>query len=165
MGELTPGPQFIDYEPAEDAIMATGADIRFGGDQAFYRRPVPNGDGDYIQLPPKSHFQQRQEYYAVALHELAHWSEVRTNWTGSYAEGELRAEIAACYMFTELGVPQSADLTNHHAYLQTWLKALRSDPTFIFSCATAATKAADYVLGFSRTPAEQSADEEVFVAD
>jgi antirestriction protein ArdC len=161
VGELTPESQFVDYEPAEDAIMATGANICFGGDRAFYARPTPSGDGDYIQLPPKSHFTERKEYYATALHELTHWSEVRTNWTGSYAEGELRAEIAACYMLTELGVPQSDDLTNHHAYLEHWLKALRSDPRSIFSCATAATKAADFVLGFSRTLAEEPAGEEV----
>lgn len=69
-------------------------------------------------------------------------------------------------MLTELGVPQSDDLTNHHAYLEHWLKALRNDPKFIFSCAMAATKAADFVLGFSRTPAEQAADEEeVVIAD
>lgn len=160
VGEPTPATGGVDFEPAEEAIMATGATICFG-DRAFYVRPTPNG-GDYIQLPPKSHFHERKEYYATALHELAHWSEVRTNWGGSYAEGELRAEIAACYMLTELGVPQSDDLTNHHAYLQTWLKALKNDPKFIFTCATAATKAADFVLSFSRTPAESPAGEEVF---
>lgn len=159
--ELTLGSQFVDFEPAEEAILAAGADIRFGGERAVYYRPTPNGDGDYIQLPPKSYFPERKEYYATALHELAHWSEVRTNWNGSYAEGELRAEIAACFMLTELGVPQSDDLSNHHAYLEHWLKALRSDPKFIFTCATAATKATDFVLSFSRTPAEQPQGEEV----
>lgn len=163
VGEVTPATEFVDYEPAEEAIMATGANICFGGDHAFYVRPTPSGDGDYIQLPPKSHFMERKEFYATALHELAHWSEVRTNWTGSYAEGELRAEISACYMLTELGVPQSDDMTNHHAYLDNWLKALRSDARFIFSCATAATKAADFVLGFSRQSAEQPEGEEVLV--
>jgi antirestriction protein ArdC len=152
--ELTPTIKFMDFEPAEEAIMATEAEIKFGGERAFYVRPTPSGNGDYIQLPPK-------EYYATALHELAHWSEVRTNWTGSYAEGELRAEIAACYVLTELGVPHSDDLTNHHAYLENWLKALRNDPKFIFSCATAATRAADFVLSFSRTPAEKPVSEEV----
>ena len=29
---------FVDFEPAEQAIEATGADIRHGGDRAFYRR-------------------------------------------------------------------------------------------------------------------------------
>jgi antirestriction protein ArdC len=48
-----------DYQPAEELIAATKADIRFGGDRAFYLRPIPEGtwpnhkEGDYIQLPPK----------------------------------------------------------------------------------------------------------------
>ncbi len=154
VGEVEATSHGIDYEPAEEAIMATQVEICFGGDKAFYVRPTPGG-GDYIQLPPKSHFHERKDFYATALHELAHWSEVRTNWTGSYAEGELRAEISACYCLTELCVPQSDDLSNHHAYLQSWLKALKNDPKFIFSCAKAATQAADYVLSFSRTTAEQ----------
>ena len=32
-----------DYAPAEELIAATGADIRFGGDRAYYCRPVPEG--------------------------------------------------------------------------------------------------------------------------
>lgn len=150
----TPADHAVDFAPAEEAIMATDADIRFGGDVARYIRLMPNGGGDYIEVPRKSDFTERREYYATMFHELAHWSEHRTNWTGSYAEGELRAEIAACFMLSELGVPQSDDLTNHHAYLADWLKALRNDPKFIFSCSSAATKAADLVLSFSRRERE-----------
>ena len=42
---------FVDFEPAELAIRATQADIRFKGDRAFYHR-----GGDYIQMPPKGKF-------------------------------------------------------------------------------------------------------------
>jgi antirestriction protein ArdC len=105
---------FVDFEPAERAIEATGADIRHGGDNAFYHRGIEGG-GDYIRLPHKRQFEGEKEYYAAALHELAHWSETRLAWSGSYALGELRAEIAASFLLAELGVPQSDDLTNHHA--------------------------------------------------
>lgn len=150
VGEVTPASEFVDFEPAEEAIMATGAELHFGGERAFYARRK-SGGGDYIQLPPKSHFIERKEYYATALHELAHWSQCRLNWVGSYAEGELRAEIAACFMLAELGIPQSDDLSNHHAYLKNWLSAMKGDSSFIFKASTAATKAADFVLSFSRT--------------
>ena len=40
-----------DYEPAEKLIPATGADIRHGGNRAFYSLA-----GDFICLPPKSVF-------------------------------------------------------------------------------------------------------------
>ena len=138
-----------DYEPADLAIAATGADIRHGGDRAFYRRSLVDGS-DFIQLPHQHTFSPAKEYYATALHELMHWSEQRLGWNGNYAEAELRAEIGACYALAELGVPQSDDLTNHQAYLENWLTALANDPRFIFSAATAASKGADFVLGFSR---------------
>jgi antirestriction protein ArdC len=141
--------EFVSYEPADLAIAATGADIRHGGDRAFYRRSLVDGN-DFIQLPHQHTFSPPKEYYATALHELMHWSEQRLGWSGNYAEAELRAEIGACYALAELGVPQSDDLTNHHAYLESWLTALASDPRFIFSAATAASKGADFVLGFSR---------------
>ena len=139
--------EFVDFEPAEQAIKATEATIKYQGDRAFYRR-----DCDYIQVPPKTKFLKESEFYATCFHELSHWSESRTEWKGDYAEGELRAEIAAAYMLTELGVPQSEDLSNHHAYLKSWLQALRNDNRYIFKASTAANKAADFVLSFSRQP-------------
>lgn len=154
---------FIDYEPAEEAIRATNADIRHGGDRAVYRRPVEGMDGDFIMLPHKFLFEMEQEYYATAMHELAHWSEVRLGWTGSYALGELRAEIASAYLLAELGVPQSDDLTNCHSYLSWWLAALKEDPSCILRVSTAASKAADFVMGFSRPRKEADEPTEALV--
>jgi antirestriction protein ArdC len=152
----TPVDHFVDFEPAERAIQATGADIRYGGDRAFYRMPSPGADGDFLQLPHKHQFSSQKEYYATAFHELAHWTERRLNWQASYAESELRAEIGACYALAELGVPQSDDLSNHTAYVQHWLEALRNNTLFIFKVSTAASKAVDFLLSFSRPqPAEE----------
>jgi antirestriction protein ArdC len=145
--------EFVDFEPAERAIAATEADIRYIGDRAFYRR-----DTDHIQVPPKNRYAQPNEFYSTCFHELSHWSEVRTDWKGDYAEGELRAEIAAAYMLAELGVPQSSDLSNHQAYLANWLQALRNDNKFIFRASTAANRAADYVLSFSHQPEPELVD-------
>ena len=144
---------FVDFKPAEQAIAATEADIRYTGDRAFYH-PV----GDYIQVPPKAKFPKEHEFYATCFHELAHHSESRTDWKGSYAEGELRAEIAAAYILAELGVPQSSDLSNHQAYVANWLQALRNDNKFIFRASTAANRAADYILSFSRQPEPELVD-------
>ena len=138
---------FVDFEPAELAVRATEADIRYTGDRAFYHRGA-----DYIQVPPKGKFPKESEFYAVCMHELAHWSEKRTEWTGDYAEGELRAEIASAYMLAELGVPQSDNLENQKSYLANWLQSLRNDNRFIFKASTAANKAADFILSFSRQP-------------
>jgi antirestriction protein ArdC len=141
----------IDYQPAEEAISATGANIRFGGGKAFY-----SPSGDYIQVPPKATFESLDEYYGTCLHELCHWSEPRLNWSrkekeNTYQLGELVAEISSCYASRELGVP-ATDLTNHIAYGKSWLQAMRNDPRFIFMASAQASKATDFILNFSRKP-------------
>jgi antirestriction protein ArdC len=141
---------FVDFEPAETAIRTTGATIQIGGERAYYCPRREDGSGDFIQCPHKHQFTEEKEYYATVLHELMHWSQSRLDWKGKYSEGELRAEIGACYALAELDVPQSDDMTNHHAYVKHWLECLKNDPKFIFSCAAAASKAADFVLSFSR---------------
>lgn len=146
-------PAVADYEPAERAIGATGADIRHGGDRAYYSRP-----GDYIQMPPRESFGEAHEYYGTTFHELAHWSEKRVGWSGSYAMGELIAEIAGCYICSELGVPQSKDMTNHVAYVGAWLREIEGDPTALMRAASQASRACDFILAFSR-PADTDPDE------
>ncbi|MBN9519462.1 DUF1738 domain-containing protein [bacterium] len=153
---------FIDYLPAERAIAATGADIRHGGDRAYYRRPAPGADGDYVQLPPKAQFAEEQDYYQTVLHELAgHWTEHRLGWTGSYAEGELRAELAASFVATDLGLPHG-DRSNSTSYLAYWLGAMKADPRYIFRVTADASRAATFFLGFSSQ--QQAQPEEVAVA-
>jgi antirestriction protein ArdC len=142
----------VDYQPAEEAIAATGANIRFGGGKAFYSL-----SGDYIQVPPKATFESLDEYYGTCLHELCHWSEPRLNWSrkekeNTYQLGELVAEISSCYACRELGVPASDDLSNHIAYVKSWLQAMRNDPRFIFMASAQASKATDFILSFSRKP-------------
>jgi antirestriction protein ArdC len=153
--------EFIDYAPAERAIAATGADIRHGGEKAIYRRPVVGGGGDYIQMPEKRRFAEEKDYYQTALHELGHWSEVRLGWTGSYAEGELRAEMAACFAATDLGLPHG-DRLNSTSYLGHWLGEMKADPRYIFRVTADASRATNFLLSFSRQPQEEP--DEVAVA-
>jgi len=147
-------PLTVDYQPAEDAIEATGASIRFGGGKAFY-----SPTNDYIQVPPKAIFESLDEFYGTCFHELCHWSEhlSRLDWSrkekeNTYALGELVAEIGSCFLCRELGVPASENLENHIAYVGNWLQAMRSDPRFIFTASAQASKAADFILSFSRKP-------------
>ena len=80
---------------AEALIRATGADIRIGGNRAFY---VPSAD--YIQVPPPSAFFEPINFHRTVCHELGHWSgaEHRLNrdlsgtfGSSSYAREELVA--------------------------------------------------------------------------
>jgi antirestriction protein ArdC len=154
------------HEHAEAVIAATGADIRHGGDRAFY---CPAGD--FIQLPNRRQFERIEGYYQTAGHELCHWTEhpSRLHWDrskpeNSYAMGELIAELGGCYLMGELGLPTGEDLTNHAAYLKSWLAGLQNDSRFIFKAAAAASRAVDHILSYSRTEEAFPESEEALVA-
>jgi antirestriction protein ArdC len=57
---------------AEELIRATGADIRIGGNRAYY---VPSGD--FIQVPPVSSFFEPINWHRTVCHELGHNAERR----------------------------------------------------------------------------------------
>jgi antirestriction protein ArdC len=155
-GTVIPGDEAIEinYQPAQDAIDATNIEIRHGGAKAFYS---PNND--FIQLPPKATFKTRAGYWETVFHEAIHATEhpSRLNWSrkiqdNSYGMGELIAEIGACYLSRELGIPATEEhMDSHVGYLAGWLKAMKGDSSFIFTAAAQASKASDYLLSFSRS--------------
>lgn len=139
------------FDEADELIEATEADIRHGGNQAYYDIP-----GDYIQVPNRDQF-SGAAYYEVLFHEYIHWAEHsnRLNWDregNGYALGELIAEIGACYICSELNIPTNDE--NHHAYLNGWLQRMKQDSSFIFKASSQASRAADYIMSFSKEPAE-----------
>ena len=145
------------YEKADAAIASTVADIRYGFNAARY---CPSGD--YIELPYRHQFTSMADYYETICHELTHWTEhpSRLNWDRkntkhSYAMGELIAEIGACFLCAELGLPTAESMDNHHAYLKSWISALENDPKLIFAASAQASRAVDFIMSFSRQEAEQ----------
>src|SRR5260370_9743874 len=64
-----PVPENLILPQAEALIRATGADLRIGGDRAFY---VPSED--YIRVPPPSAFFEPINFHRTVCHELGHWS-------------------------------------------------------------------------------------------
>jgi antirestriction protein ArdC len=140
------------YEEADRTIEATGADIRYGGNRAYYDRK-----NDYIQVPTREQF-TAGDYFETVLHELIHWSEHpnRLDWCQAerpYAMGELIAEMGSCFLAAELGIPNAETLPNHASYLERWLREMQSDPKYIFQASSQASKAADFILSFSRQEA------------
>ena len=136
----------VEREEFDQLVKATNADIRFGFDKAaYYRLPA-----DYIVMPDEGRFNTFGDFADTLLHELSHWTEHRLGWSGSYSAGELRSELASVFLSDSLNVPNSGDLTNHAAYIQSWIQALENDPKHIFKASSAASKAADYLLGFIR---------------
>ena len=137
------------------------ADIRHGGGQAFY-----SVADDYIQLPPFETFEDAAAYNATKAHELAHWTRHgsrlnrefgRQRWGDEgYAMEELVAEMAAAFLAADLGYV-AATLDSHVGYLASWIKVLKNDKRAIFSAASHAGKAADFLAGFSQTNQQEVA--------
>jgi antirestriction protein ArdC len=144
------------YEIADAVIDGTGAEFRFGGNQAYY-----SPESDVIQMPFRNQFESTIAFYETSFHELCHWSERRTGFDRSqventYALGELVAEIGSCFLMGELNLPTTDNLGNHASYLSHWLKGMSDDPKFIFRAAAQASKAADFIMSFSRTSVEET---------
>jgi len=160
---------FEDYRPAEEVIAATDARIEYGGNKAIY---LP--DEDFIRLPVRESFESQHEFYATSFHELGHWTghQSRLNrlvknarfGDRAYAFEELVAEIAGCFLCNEVGVPQSTKLENQTAYLASWLAVLQQDASAIFTAASQASAAVDYILAFSRRNDEANDEDEATVA-
>jgi antirestriction protein ArdC len=126
----------------------TKADIQTGH-QASYTQAT-----DRIHMPPFESFENAAGFYAVLAHELTHWTKhpQRLNrdlgrkqyGDAGYAKEELVAEIGACFLAADLGFEPMPE-AKHAAYIQSWLQVLKDDKRFIFSAASHAQKAVEYI--------------------
>ncbi|UBS34627.1 ssDNA-binding domain-containing protein [Altererythrobacter sp. N1] len=137
---------------AEALITATGADFRIGGDQAYY--DVVN---DRVCVPPPSRYFEPINWNRTAFHELGHWTGSRSrldrDQTGAfgsdkYGREELVAEMAGAFVCAALGIEPTV---RHSDYIGAWLDIMRADDRAIVRAASAASKAADYLLAFRDT--------------
>jgi len=136
-------------EAAETFFSATGADISYGGNRAYYAILQ-----DRIQLPPFETFCTVESFYATLAHETTHWTRHpsrldrdfgRKRWGDEgYAHEELVAELGAAFLAAGLGItPEVRD--DHSAYIASWLEVLKNDKRAIFTAAAHAQRAADYL--------------------
>jgi antirestriction protein ArdC len=135
----------------EDFVAKTKADIRHGGDRAYYASTA-----DYIQMPPYECFRDRESFYATLSHELTHWSgnskrldrDLSKSRFGSegYAVEELVAELGSAFLCADLGIT-AEPRADHASYLQNWIKVLKDDKKAIFTAAAQAEKAVAYLHG------------------
>ena len=90
------------------------------------------------------------------LHELTHWTghKERLNrdfskrfGEQSYAMEELVAELGAAFLCSELSIT-NAPRPDHAAYIGGWLAVLKNDNRAIFTAASKAGEAKDYLSAF-----------------
>lgn len=137
---------------AEAFFSKIPATVEIGGNQACY---MPGADR--VQMVPFSQFVTPAAYYSVLAHELTHWtgakSRLNRDLSGrfgseSYAVEELVAELGAAFIAGRLGLP-SDPRKDHAPYIASWLKVLKNDSRAIFTAASRAQTAADYLSAFS----------------
>ena len=147
----TPLPEREQHAAAEELIAATGADFRISGARAFY-----DVAQDFVQVPPQPAFTHQIDYYRTALHELGHWTgsvmrlardQSGRFGTALYAREELCAELASAFLCAMLGIVPTV---RHADYVGNWLAVLCADNRAIFKAASQASKAAEYLLAFTR---------------
>ena len=149
-------------EAADRFFAATGADIRHGGTRAFYAE-----GSDHVEMPPFETFRDAESHAATLAHELTHWTKHdrrlardmgRAKWGDEgYAREELVAELGAAFLCADLGITPEVR-PDHAAYLQSWLTVLNNDKRFVFSAASHAQRAADYLHGLQ--PCQAGAEPE-----
>ncbi|MBT0669774.1 DUF1738 domain-containing protein [Novosphingobium profundi] len=134
---------------ADRIIALSGADVRIGGREAYY---APGED--FVMVPPQVAFPDPINWYRTALHELGHWTGHPTRLnrdqsgryrSAKYGREELVAEMTSAFVCASLGIAPSV---RHSDYIGAWLTVLREDEKAIFRAASAASKAADYLLAF-----------------
>lgn len=145
---------------AEAFYSGVGADVRTGGEVACYDRAA-----DCVRIPPFESFREPGGYYSVLGHELTHWTGAAhrlnrdlSNRFGSegYAMEELVAELGAAFLCSAIGLANDPR-PDHAAYLASWLKVLKQDKRAIFTAASQAQKAVDFLAAASTAEHHQAA--------
>ena len=151
---------------AEAFIASTGANITVAGERAFYNRT-----SDSITMPDRHRFvgtktsTATEGWYSTLLHELTHWSgaESRCDRTfgkrfgdNAYAMEEMVAELGAAFLCGDLGIT-AEPRADHAEYIGHWLRILKADSKAIFTAASAANKAAEFLTRLSDTEHREAA--------
>jgi antirestriction protein ArdC len=145
-------------ELAEGYLQRERIELRHGGDSAFYHRVL-----DYIQMPAPAAFSTPDAYYSTLFHEAGHSTGAAARLDRikgaafgdeAYSKEELCAELCAAYLCAQVGISNAQLETNHAAYIQSWMRALKNDKTLLLSAAQKAQRAADRIANVSAVPAQ-----------
>jgi len=148
-----PAPRIVNtierIECAETFLANTGANVVHGGSRACY---VPSTDN--IHMPCIDFFRDAESYYAVRAHETTHWTRHKSRLDRDfgrkrfgdegYAMEELVAELGSAFLSADLDLtPEVRE--DHASYIASWIKVLKDDRRAIFTAASHAQRAADFL--------------------
>jgi len=153
--EVPTDPAFDPIAKAEAFAAATMADIIEEGDKACY---TPSQD--IIRMPERRRFigsataTPSEAFYSTLCHELVHWSGAKSRLdrdlsgrfgSDSYAVEELVAELGAAFLCGDLGLAPEPR-ADHACYIKSWLTVLKNDKKAIFTAASKASQAANWLI-------------------
>ena len=156
----TPKPEIARPMPeriacADAFFKAIGADVSHRGNRASYAPAT-----DHIQMPMFDAFHDDVSYYSALAHEHTHWTSHSTRCDRqlgkrfgdvAYAAEELIAELAAAFTCAHLGL-STEPRDDHDQYFNSWLKVLNADSKAIFTAASKAQQAADWMIARAGEP-------------
>ena len=134
---------------ADKWFQSVGADVRHGGNSAHYAL-----SSDHIQMPVFDAFKDNLSYYSTLAHEHTHWTAKvgrcdrqlgKRFGDNAYAAEELIAELGAAFVCAQLGL-STEPRSDRAEYIQSWLRVLNADKRAIFTAASKAQQASDYLI-------------------
>ena len=145
---------------AEEFITNLGIKTVFGGSEAYY---LPSSDT--VFMPDFASFRDAASFYGVWLHENGHASGSKHRLdrdlsgrfgSAAYAAEECCVEILSGLVLADIGIAHHPR-PDHAAYIASWLAVLRADPRAIFTAASKAQQAADWMHAQQPVRHEQAA--------
>jgi len=158
--EVAALPEEERHARAEAFMRNLGIPTIFGGSEACY---VPSTDT--VHMPSFAQFRDAPSFYATWAHENGHASGANhrldrdlTSRFGeaAYAFEEIIVELLSGMILADLGIAHQPR-GDHAAYIAHWLKVLKNDPKAIFTAASKAQAAADWM--HAQQPKTASASE------
>lgn len=146
--ELPTLPEAQRVQRAEDFFGNTGIKIVEKGARACY-----DPQTDEIHMPAFALFKKADYFYSTLGHEAIHatGSAARCNrqlgnrfGSEAYAAEELVAELGSAFLSAELQL-ETEPKTDNAPYIENWLKVLKSDKRAIFTAASKAQQAVDWL--------------------
>ena len=153
--EFKSGKQYS-IDQIDTFVKATKVEIKNSEGHGCYY----NQTKDFINMELKTNFKDTKEsdatihYYSTLFHELTHATGHKNRLDRknkfddnkkSYAYEELVAEIGSIFFGFEFNITKTIR-DNHAKYLNSWIKALQNDYTFLTGATAQAQKAIDYFV-------------------
>lgn len=151
---------------AETFLTNLGITTVFGRSEACY---LPSTDT--VRMPNFGQFRDAASFIGVWTHELGHASGARHRLdrdlsgrfgSAAYAAEECAVEILSGLILADLGIAHHPR-PDHAAYISNWLAVIKADPRAIFTAASKAQQAADWMhaqqpgAGAASSPATREA--------